>query len=1195
MDASYVCFLMNRLKLTLVILGSLAALVFLAVMLAFTSGVQTWAVRRALAGQPGLKAEIGSVSAGLSSAEVHDVRVEQDGVVIVAKEITANYSATDYLLGHRINVSRVAARGLEIDARKPAAKPATPAPSAAALAPFAGILSAVRLPGEIRLGTLDVEAKVLLPDNQTAMLTLEGGGIAPGEFATIKWKATFADPRKRAALAGGQASGELKLRTTTDLRIDAVELTGEASATGPGLPTDHVKLDLKLAQPSAGAGETIATRVSLVRGSTVEPIFAADVAYAAGQPALSGTWNLAVRSDQFAAVLASFGLPELALKGAGNFTYNVDSGAATASGTLDGKISKLEKLGAELAAIGSLQVHAAFDGGSSKTSARLDKLEFAIATEDGRKLVTAAAQQKLSFSFKDQRVTPERPGAELARVSLLNVPLAWAQPVVKPRVIAGGDISGVFVVEAELDGSRVKLSALEPLAIRTATLREGEKTLVDRVTLSVSPRVDYTAARIVADADKLYISTPDGDTLSGSLSAEITTGVKPATAFSAQLQGRLAALVKPYLPADAGVLALAVNAKGRLEGSALQLSALKIQIDREGGGVLAAIEALQPLSLAIDTQKASASDSSKPAARVRWGDLPLAWAEPYVAQSKFAGQLAGGAIEVTLPGADTIAVRAIDKISAHGVTVSLNAQEFLRGVDLAADLNAAWKTGTLTADLRQLVLRQGEVPLLTAAVAGEVTPGKTLRATGHGAVTADFAALAKQPALAAQLPLRRGNVSVKFDGALGDGTKGRIEITAQNLVTREGALPLGSMVLSVEAALDADHAGTVRNFLLVTKDGRRSDLLLHGKVRLKPGAVSFEGNITGEQLFADDLQAFSALSVPPPPTTAAVAKSVAPAPVPRGATSAVAARPAGAVRDPSPVWAGFTGRADLDIKTIRQGTGSTLKDLNGVFSIREDRLAVEKLSVQLNGNLIKAAAILSFDAKQPRPYTLVGTFDVPGFDVGAFLRKADPSTPPAVETTVTITSKFNGTAANLPEFADRLTGQFEFKGSKGILRALNKKAETTSAVTGLLGLAAGLAGQQKIAEGLAGASELAALLKDIPFDGISVQAERGADAAVVVKSLEFLSPAMHLTGNGRIDHKPGVDFGLAPLTLELQLAAKGELANGLNKARQLSGQTDAKGYYLMATPFTMGGTLSKPDSSAFWKNLTLNTGAGFLR
>ena len=1191
---------MKRLKIPLIIVASLASLVLLAVMLAFTPGVQTWAVRRALAGQPGLSIDVGHVAAGLSSAELREVRVVQDGTVVSVKAITAAYSATDYLSGKKINVSKVVVRGVEVDARKPAAKPA-PSPATAALAPFAGILNAIRLPGEVRLGRVEVEAKVLLPDSQTATLTLEGGGIAPGQFGTLTWAVSFADARKDAPLTAARVNGEVKLRTTADLRIDVIEVVADAGATGPGLPADRVKLDLKLEQPAASAGESIVARVSLVRGAAVEPLLNVAVDYAAGKPVMNGRWDLAVRSEQLAAVLAGFGLPEVALAGKGSFTYNLDSGAATTAGEVTGKISRLEKLGAEFAAIGTLQVRTAFDGGSSKAAAQLGRLEFEIAADDGRKLVAVAAQQKLSFSFKDQKLTPERPGAELARVSLTGVPLAWAQPVLKPRTITGGDLSAVFVVEAELDGSRVKLSSLEPLTLRAVTVREGEKILADRVTLSVRPRIDYTAARIVAELEKLSLATAEGDLVTGTLSAEVITGAKPATVFATTLQGRLAALVKPYLPADVGALTLAVNTQGRLEGNALQISALKLQIDREGGAVLAAVETLQPLAADIATQKISVPSPAAPAARIRWGDLPLAWAEPYVAQSKLAGQLDAATIEIALPGADAISVRVTDKVSARNLNVAMNGEELLRGADFSTDLKATWQAGTLTADIRQLDLRQGATTLFSAAVAGAVTPGKVLRATGRGTVSADFGALAKQPALAAQVPLLRGNVKVKFDGAMADGVAGQVAISAQNLVARSGALALGAMDLTVDAKLDAQNAGTVRNVLVITKDGRRSDLTIDGKVSVKPGAVSFEGRVTGDQLIVDDLQGFAALGEAPPPTAAAVAKSPAlsPAPAPRRSAGPVAAptapKPAGPVKDTSPVWAGFSGRVDLNIKTIKEGTANTITNLVGVAAVREDRLAAENLSCQLNGNLFKAATILAFDAKQARPYSLVGTFDVPSFDVGAYLRKADPGVPAALETTLTIATKFNGTAANLPEFADRIMGQFALKGSKGVLRALNKKAETTSAVTGLLGLAAGLAGQQKLAAGLAGAAELAQLMKDMPFDGISVQVDRGPDAVIVVKSMELISPAMRLTGSGRIESKPGRPFAQSPLALELQLAAKDQLANALNQARQLNGQTDAKGYYLMATPFALRGTVEKPDSSDFWKNLTLNTGAGFLR
>ncbi len=150
----------------------------------------------------------------------------------------------------------------------------------------------------------------------------------------------------------------------------------------------------------------------------------------------------------------------------------------------------------------------------------------------------------------------------------------------------------------------------------------------------------------------------------------------------------------------------------------------------------------------------------------------------------------------------------------------------------------------------------------------------------------------------------------------------------------------------------------------------------------------------------------------------------------------------------TPVWAGFTGRVDLNLKAIKQGPGVTLKDLRGALAVTPERLAVENISGSLNGNPFKVATLLTFDVKLPRPYALAGSVDVPGFDVGEFLRKADPNTPAALETKFTVAAKFNGTAATLPEFADRIMGQFEFKGSKGILRALNKKAETASAVSG---------------------------------------------------------------------------------------------------------------------------------------------------
>ena len=1217
---------MKRLKIPLLIVASLASLVLLAVLLAFTPGVQTWAVRRVLSGQPGLSLEVGHVAAGLTSAELRDVRVVQDGTIVSVKEITAAYSATDYLSGKKINVSKVVVRGVEVDARKPAAKPATP-PAAAALAPFAGVLNAIKLPGEVRLGRLEVDAKVLLPDSQSAALKLEGGGIAPGQFGTLTWTVTFADSRKDAPLTGAQVNGEVKLRTTADLRVDAIDVVADAGVTGPGLPADRVKLNLKLEQPAANAGERIVARVSLVRGTAVEPLLNAQVDYAAGRPVLSGVWDLAVRSEQLAAALAGFGLPEVALAGKGSFTYNLESGAATTAGEVTGKISRLEKLGAELAAIGTLQVRTAFAGGSSKESAQLGRLEFEVAAEDGRKFVTVAAQQKLSFNFKDKRLTPERPGAELARVALIAVPLGWAQPVVKPRTITG-DLSGVFVINAELDGSRVKLTTAEPLTLRAVTLKEGDKPLVDRLTLAVSPSVDYTPTRVIAELAKLALSTPDGDTVSGALNAEVAlpaagSTAKPVTAFTAQLQGRLVALTKPYLPAEVGPLTLSVNAKGRHDGGSVQIAALSTKIDREGGVALASVEALQPITLDLAKQSPSVPNAAAPALRVKWGEIPLVWAQGYVAKSTFAGQLAAGTLEVVMLGADAAEVRAVEAISARGVSVAMDNQPLLRDADFSTDLLATWKGGTLFADVKRLELKQGKTSVLTASVNGEATPptagkNKTLVAKGRGQVDADFSALAQQPALAAQLPVIRGSVSAKFEGTMNNGVDGKVTIAAKNLVARQGALALGSMDLGVEAKLDATNSGVVRIPLVVTKDNRRSDLLLEGKVGMKPGLVSFEGKVTGDQLIVDDLQAFSALSAPPPVDPKALTPPVAgpkpaPAPAPRPAapgpsrvaTTTSTAKPAGPVKDTTPVWAGFAGRIDVNLKSIKQGAANALTGFNGAFSAREDRLAVENISGQINGNPFKVIALLNFDLKQARPYALTGSVDLPRLDVGDILKKANPAEPPALETVVSLAAKFSGTALNLAELQDRAIGSFEFKGSKGVLRALNQKAQTASNTATAVSIGASLLGAalggraqgigDKIAGGAADAAELARLLKDMPFDSVVIQGERVSDGTLALKSLEFLSPEVHLTGSGRVDMRPGVPLEKSPLALQLQLAGKNRVAGALDKLRQLDGRKDAKEFYLMQTPFSLSGTVEKPDSSEFWKSITLNTASSFLR
>jgi hypothetical protein len=156
---------MKALKIVGVILGSIVLLAALLVGLAFVPAVQTWAVRKAVARQPGLKLEVGRVAFGPSTAEIRDLRLDQDGLVVTLSRISANYSAWDYYKHKRVNVDEVEVRGLIVDTRKmPLAatattKPLPAAPASATPTPRAHVFMGVLNP------TSSVAEVLLLPIN----------------------------------------------------------------------------------------------------------------------------------------------------------------------------------------------------------------------------------------------------------------------------------------------------------------------------------------------------------------------------------------------------------------------------------------------------------------------------------------------------------------------------------------------------------------------------------------------------------------------------------------------------------------------------------------------------------------------------------------------------------------------------------------------------------------------------------------------------------------------------------------------------------------------------------------------------------------------------------------------------------------------------------------------------------------------
>ena len=1186
---------MKALKITAIVLGGILVLLVIAVVLALMPSVQTWAVRKALAGQPGTTAEVGHVAAGFSSADIRDVRIIRNGIVLSAKSATANYSAWDYLKRGRLVADRLDLQDVVVDLR------ATTDPTGATRAPatsdragadqakdtpataaderraadkptdqtaFNGLLNQARLPFDVQLGNLTANGRVLLPAERVVDFRINGKGIETGKRGTVDFNVDLKDPAKDAAASAAHVTGVAAVHIAADRRIDVAELDVTVAADGPKLPDDQLKLQARAEQPAAGGNEGYTLTLGLVRGGAMTPILKMGAQYVVNARELSGAWELTVRSEQFAALLTGLGLPQLVANGGGKFSFKPDTSALAAAGNLEGTASGLEKLRPELASIGAMNFSVAFDGGFAGERAQLERLQLNLVGADGRKLAEIVTAQSVGFSAADKRVTLADPKGDVARLNVHALPLAWAQPFVKDLAIESGDVSLALAVEAEPDGSRIRVRSVEPVALRGVTLRSGEKRLVEQLTLTAAPRIDYSASRVVAELADIKLTMPAGDTLSGVASADVTDlATTPSIAFSSQLQARLVSAHLPYVKANVGPVTVETGAQGRLAGEVLELAKSATVIRRENGGLLASMEIQQRVTANLKAGTFAAENPGAPLARLKLGELPLAWAQVFVANSQFAGAVAGGTVDITARTANDLTITTVEPLVVRGASVSIEGKPLAQALDLMANLTATKQGDILRYEVRRIEVKQGPAVLAGLSVSGEVTLGAKPAMAAKGTFEADLAALMNQPAAASFATLSRGRVTSNFEANYGEAIQAKLALTARGLVAKENNRPLGDLEVGLNATVKPDGTGTINAPVTLSNGARRSDLALSGSFGRTADQKTFllNGQVTSNQLFVDDFKPLAGI--------APAAEKPDPKPKPA------------AKRDTEPFWKGVNGKLALDLKRVVYGKDYTIGNVRGGATITNSRLALDGLEGMLNQNPFKTNAVVTFNAAQPKPYSLTGGIDVQNFDVGALLRSANPQDKPALESRISVLSQLGGNGATVGELAKNVFGKFELSGSNGTLNLLARKGAAGTAVNVL---SAGLAilGAEKQSKTTMAAAELARLLNSVSFDSLKIQVERGADLSLKVTSLELVSPILRLTGSGRVENREGVAPENQPMQLLLQMGAKGELLQVLSKTTSLlGGAADDKGYQLLSRQFTIGGTPSKPDNSSFWKML----------
>ncbi len=1163
-----------------IILGIVLVLGLLAGGLALTPSVQRWAVLRAVRAEPGFKLEVATVAAGFSRIRLEGVKLEKSGLAVQLEHLEADYSPWQLLVRRKLVVGRLTGRGLLVDAsRLSRAKAEAAAAGAPAVAP--GLLAQIELPFTLVLADCLIEGRALLPGSAggppvAAEYKITGGKFAPGQEGVLVLAATLKNPAPAARVATLRTAVTLRALQTPQKTFSHIGLVAVVDAEGPNLSgQEQLKMAAELARTATG--ENYRFSVDTLIRATAENVLAVHAVLPVGLKEYAGDWKLLVRTAQLEPFFLGAALPDFNARGEGRFTLNVATGATSLQGSLTADVSRLEVLEPAWRAIGAVKTTARFDLAAANGVARLNQLNISIAGD--QPVLSLSAARAAEINFKERRLQVGGSAAgEALMLTLHGLPLAWVRPFVSAVDVSGGLITGQLAIMGEPD--RLLLRAVQPLAIGGLNLVRTGEALLTRADVTLGFEAVLTAKELQAVVSAFTLTTPAGDSLSAQAKVTLPVGPDPSITVLATYTADLPTLLAPWLPL--GRVKAAGEADFTLAGRKIELRRLQAGVTDAAGFDLFKVVALQPYTFNLADRRAEVAGATGPVEllRVTLGRVPLAALPLSLAGTKLGGFVSQGDLVLAVDG-EKLTVRAPTAFKLADVSLTEQGQTALTGLSVEARPMFAL-TGNDGARLET-----GDITVRTAAGAvllvckGEATQSAGTGLQGMLTFTLEVPALGTQPIFTGAQAVSAGRASGEVRATLGRSNQVEARITVNGLVTADSGETLPVANLSFRAVAQADGKIAVQAPLLLDRSGQRSDLGFTLDLTPTGRGFTIDGKLAAEHVELADALAVLGVFLAP---TADAQKSDQ------------TAAPAILVADLGPAWSRFTGRLALDVKSVVRGNDWSMNGLTGLVVIESADITLQKLEATFGEKgRFAAKALISF-TKGAQPYDLTGDFSLTEFDAGQLFKALDPARPATVEGFFTVNGRFTGKGETVGRTLERSQGTFDLTSRQGIFRGLQRTTNKVSVATKAVEFGASVLGSifgsekvtktaEKVASQAYFVDQLAQSIGELPYDQLSLKLTRGESLNVMLDDISIVSPEIRLIGKGSVVYVENKPLLEQALNATLTIAARGKIEELLGKLRLLNGARDDLGYAKAKEAVTLGGSLAKPDPTAFFTRI----------
>lgn len=620
-----------------------------------------------------------------------------------------------------------------------------------------------------------------------------------------------------------------------------------------------------------------------------------------------------------------------------------------------------------------------------------------------------------------------------------------------------------------------------------------------------------------------------------------------------------------------GPLKLSSDIDAQQHGSVLSIEKLNASVTSDHP--VASIDALQRFDFDVSTGEVRAADPARDLLGVALKDVPLAWIRPFIPRLMISGANLRGEL-VASPRGGGISVKTKTPLMTSGVEVDFAGEPWLRGLDVQLNAAGDYTPHGWQAEVTGTTARTGaSTILLLDAKAGRLSgAAEPVRATAL--ISVDVAALAKQPGAHGAPNLQRGDATIEFAGRFGAKREIEAKIGLRNLlIDAAGAPPLPTIQATLRADIAADGRIAANIPITLEQADRKSDIGIVANIAPLSTGGAFEAQVSSGHLVMNDAKALAGIFSPK-------SKATEPAKV------------------SPPRWTNLNGTLGLQLKEIVYSETLILKNVTGTVRFSGGTMSTENVHAGMGDEGgATVSGRLSFDRNRPNPYALGANVGLLEFNPATVLRTLNRSAVSVVDGKCSVGSQLAAEAPTIAGLRSMATGTFELTSRGGTFRGLpvnvGNLVENSSKLASWIASAgnaiSSLTGKKEDYEEITSrsqaANELARMLSAINYDQLNIVITRPDPVSATVKEFALISPDVRLNGSGRAQCLPGRSVYEDEVLLDLQLRARGRMAELMRYLGILEAKPDELGYAACTIPVRVAGTLARLDSQEFSNRL----------